>query len=82
MEMEESKGFLRADEQNDKQFKIIDAGRVIYRKGDFELLVIFNSSGPVDLKIRSHRVCEYVWGCLVSFLQKLESCLLLNNLSW
>ncbi len=26
MEMEESKGFLRSDEQNDKQLKIIDAG--------------------------------------------------------
>jgi len=34
MEIEESKAFLPSDEQNDKQFKIIDAGRVIYRKGD------------------------------------------------
>lgn len=51
-------------------FKIIDAGRVIYRKGDFELLVIFNSSGPVDLKIRSHvsvsSLCVVLFGLILT----------------
>ncbi len=80
MEIEESKAFLPSDEQNDKQFKIIDAGFQDNRGWQSYLQegwVINNIqlSRPVDLKlcIRSHcvRVCVVLFGLILTQIRRM-----------